>query len=161
MSAPKSIVKINKTGVQYTSSVDKANYYLFELTRGALRDVGKFVRKTFQAEYYNVFQRHTGEGPKAISYKVWSARSTEHPRVDIGIQRNSPGKVVKGWYMFYLLRGTKHIRQNSLLEDIVKNNTAQIIDIESQYLTGLEDEAAALQKLRDVSEGDMEEEADT
>ena len=44
MSAPKSVTKINKNGVTYTSNVDACQYYLHELNRAALRDVGKFVK---------------------------------------------------------------------------------------------------------------------
>ena len=43
MSAPKSVVKIEKNGVKCTSSVDFCEYSIKELTRAALRDVGKFV----------------------------------------------------------------------------------------------------------------------
>ena len=44
MSVPKSVVKVKKNGVEYTSNVDAAQYYIHELNRAALRDVGKFVK---------------------------------------------------------------------------------------------------------------------
>ena len=43
MAVPKSVTRINKNGVQYIDSVDRVNYTLEELTRAALREVGKFV----------------------------------------------------------------------------------------------------------------------
>ena len=46
MSVPKSVIKFKKSGVVYTSSVDRAEYTIRELTRAALRDVGKFVSRT-------------------------------------------------------------------------------------------------------------------
>ena len=51
MPVPKSVTKINKDGVTYVSEVDKANYYIFELSRAALRDVEKFVRSEFKKKY--------------------------------------------------------------------------------------------------------------
>lgn len=48
MSVPKSVVKFDKNGVVYTSSVDRANYTMKELSRAALRDVGKFVCREFR-----------------------------------------------------------------------------------------------------------------
>ena len=65
MSAPKSVTKINKNGVTYTSNVDAAQYYIHELSRAALRDVGKFVRTKWREVYYNYFTRHTGDAGKA------------------------------------------------------------------------------------------------
>ena len=52
MSVPKSVVKVKKNGVEYTSNVDVASYYIHELSRAALRDVGKFVRAEWRKVYY-------------------------------------------------------------------------------------------------------------
>ena len=65
MAAPKSVVKFTKNGVEFISSVDRAQYFLFELTRAALRDVCRYVRKQYRTAYYHEFKRHTGEGPRA------------------------------------------------------------------------------------------------
>ena len=61
MSAPKSVVKIDKNGVKYTSNVDFCQYSIKELTRAALRDVGKFVKRRFRESYYQQFKKHTGD----------------------------------------------------------------------------------------------------
>ena len=45
MPMPKSVVKVKKDGVEYISNVDRTKYTLTELTRAALKDVGKFLRK--------------------------------------------------------------------------------------------------------------------
>lgn len=47
MSVPKSVIKLNKNGVQYVSSCDRAQYTIKELTRAALRDVGKFLVRQY------------------------------------------------------------------------------------------------------------------
>lgn len=144
MSVPKSVVKIKKNGVQYTSSVDRANYFLFELSRAAMRDVGKYVRKKFRQAYYQTFRKHTGEGPKAISYTVISGRNTKYPRVEIGIRHSAPGKPVPGFYTYFHEVGTSRHKKYGLLSKTVYENIPEIIEIESQYLSGLEDEARAL-----------------
>ncbi len=46
MAVPKSVVRFKKNGVEYTSSVDRVNYTIVELTRAALRDVGKYLART-------------------------------------------------------------------------------------------------------------------
>ena len=42
MSAPKSVVRFKKDGIEYISNVDFACYTIVELSRAAMRDVGKF-----------------------------------------------------------------------------------------------------------------------
>ena len=43
MSVPKSVTKFDKNGVKFVSNVDYCQYTIQELTRAALKDVGKFV----------------------------------------------------------------------------------------------------------------------
>ena len=45
MGLPKSVIRFNKNGVQYVSSCDRTQYTIRELTRAALRDVGKFITR--------------------------------------------------------------------------------------------------------------------
>lgn len=155
MSVPKSVVKLNKNGITYTSSVEKANYYLYELTRAALRDVGRFVRKQFRQTYYQVLRRHTGEGAKAISFVVLSSKNTKYPRVEIGIKHSSPGKEVHGFYTYFHEVGTSRHKKQGILSKTVYGNIDKIIEIESQYLSALEDEARALNMIseKEYSEG--------
>ena len=140
MSTPKSVVKVKKSGVEYTSNVEAAEYYIHELTRAALRDVGKFVKKTFRDDYYSHFKKHTGDGGKAVNYVVVSSKSTTNPRVEIGLKR---GKV-DGFYAFFQEFGSSKTPKLGLLHNAVEGNIQQIVEIESKYLSGLEDEAQAL-----------------
>ena len=140
MSAPKSVVKVKKSGVEYTSNVDAAQYYIHELNRAALRDVAKFVRTKFREAYYSHFQRHTGDGGKAVNYVVVASKSTTAPRVEIGLKK---GKV-DGFYAFFQEFGSSRTPKLGLLRNTVEGNIQQIIEIESKYLSGLEDEATAL-----------------
>lgn len=154
MGAPKSVVKLSKNGVQYTSNVDKCEYYLFELSRAALRDVAKFVKKKFKESYYSHFKKRTGLGGKAVRSVVYSSKKTQYPRVEISLPRARRGKQVPGFYSSFQELGTSRTPKMGLLTNAVEQNIAEIIKIESQYLSGLEDEAKALSLIE--SEDDYE-----
>lgn len=159
MSAPKSVTKLKvkdgKVNITYESNLDAAQYYLFELTRAALRDVGKFVTKVFRTAYYQHFQKRTGNAGKATKYKVWAGAKTTAPRVQIGLKTGQ----VYGFYAYFQEFGTSTgIPRLGLLTHAVEDNVAEIVKIESQYLSGLSDEAERLDAL--INEDDMEGDAD-
>ena len=151
MPTPKSVIKINKDGVKYESFADQDKYYIFELTRAALRDVGKYVRKMFFNEYYKIFQKKTGKGGKAIQVKVWSSKSTTNPRVSVGWKKGRSD----GFYSWFQEVGTKGQnpqRRHGILQKVVNDNISEIIKIESQYLSEVGND-----RLIDESETDIEE----
>lgn len=153
MSVPKSVVKVNKNGVTYTSNVDACQYYLFELNRAALRDVAKFVKVKFRDSYYSHFDRETGNAGRATSYSVLSNSKTKYPRVEIGLKKNQ----LKGTYGYEQEFGTSTVPRLGLLRGAVEDNIAQIIEIESKYLSGLEDEAKALSMINEEDYSDEDE----
>ncbi len=150
MPTPKTVTKVLKNGVEYTSNVDKASYTIKELSRGALRDVAKYVKKTFNNDYYQHFNKHTGDGGKAVRAVVYSTEKTIYPHVEIGLKK---GKV-DGFYGLFQETGTSKQEKLGLLTNAVESNVAQIIEIESKYLSALEGEAEAL--LAKISEEDLE-----
>lgn len=159
MSAPKSVTKLKvkdgKVNITYESNLDAAQYYLFELNRAALRDVGKFVTKVFRTAYYQHFQKRTGNAGKATKYKVWAGAKTTAPRVQIGLKTGQ----VDGFYAYFQEFGTSTgIPRLGLLTHAVEDNVDEIVKIESQYLSGLSDEAERLDAL--INEDDMEGDAD-
>lgn len=159
MSAPKSVIKINKNGVEYTSSVDAANYYLFELSRAALRDAGKFLKKKAQANFYEEFRKITGRAGQsaAIDTKVWSSKNTKYPKLEIGLAVAGRGKALTRWFFFQEI-GTSKTPKKSILTNTAKDNIAEIVKIESQYLSGLSGEASRLDKMiNENDEGDENE----
>ena len=152
MPTPKSVVKIDKDGVKYESFADQAVYYLFELTRAALRDVGKFVRKKFYQEYYSTFTKKTGKGGKAIKVKVWSSRNTTSPRVSIGWKKGRSD----GFYSWFQEIGTKgrsSMRRYGILTKIVQNNISEIQKIEGAYLSGIGEKTNFDENEIDIEEG--------
>ena len=140
MSVPKSVVKVNKQGVTYTSNVDAAKYYIFELNRAALRDVAKFVKRTFRDSYYDNFDKETGNAGRATSSAVLSNKDTKYPRVEIGLKKTT----TKGVYAYEQEFGTSTVPRLGLLTHAVEDNIPKIIEIESKYLSALDDEARAL-----------------
>lgn len=158
MPAPKSqtkvLVKKGKTEVIYEDNFDAAGYYIHELNRAALRDVGKYVTKLFRTAYYQHFKKHTGNAGKATKYKVIAGPKTTSPRLQIGLMT---GKV-DGFYAYFQEFGSSKTPKLGLLTHAVQDNVAEIVKIESQYLSGLSDEAAQLESL--INENDYEGDAD-
>lgn len=153
MPVPKSVTRVTKDGVKIISNVDKAQYFMFELCRAALRDSGKIVARRFRDKYYNHFKKHTGSGGKSIKYKVWSNVNTIQPRLQIGIPHAHRGKKVKGFYAYFHEMGTSKTPALGFLRKSVEENIAEIVNAQSQYLSALEDEARALSL---IDENEME-----
>lgn len=134
MSLPKSVVKIKKDGVEFTSSVDRVSYTIRELTRAALRDVGKLVcRRTRQK-----IRRRTGRLVKNIQYWV---RKQEGDLL-VGFK---PG----GFYGGFQELGTEKQPKVGALSNAVKENINTIRDIEGKYLSAIEDEQKALRLIEE------------
>lgn len=156
MSAPKSVSKVlyknGKTSVEFTDSVETAEYELYELTRAALRDVGKFISKKFMELYDANFSKHTGNARKSIKAKVFSSKSTQYPRVDIGIKGG------KGFYSMYEEFGSSTVKRYGLLTKAVEGNVSTIVEIESQYLQHLTEESERLKAMIDEDEIEVDNE---
>lgn len=142
MSVPKSVVKINSKGVTYTSSVDRASYTIRELTRAALRDVGRYVTRTCNTAAQKLpgmkRSRRVRGGTSAFQYWV----RKQECDLQVGIKHNT-------WYGADQELGSKNQPKRGILRGSVYNNVPKIIEIESQYLSALEDEAAALRLIED------------
>jgi hypothetical protein len=141
---PKSVVKINKDGVQYVSNCDRVQYTIRELTRAALRDAGKFVCRSFKDNYYTIFRRRKGNVGKYTQY--WVKYKQKEPELQVGIKPNA-------FYGGFQELGSSKTERLGILSKSVQENVNKIIEIESQYLSALEDEAKALSL---ISEDDYE-----
>lgn len=133
MGMPKSVTKIKKGNVEYISSVDKVQYTLEELSRAALRDVGKFICNKFRSGYYGIFSKKKGNVGRYTQYWV---RKKECD-LQIGIKPSA-------FYGAFQEFGSSKTKKVGLLQKTVNENIAEIVEIESKYLSGLEDEAKAL-----------------
>lgn len=159
MPTPKAQTKVlykkGECTVEYTDNLDATQYYMHELTRAALRDVGKFVSKKFRESYEQNFRKITKKAAKSIKYNVYSSKSTTNPRVEVGIK----GGYLQGTYSMFQEFGSYHTPRLGLLHHAVEDNVAEIVRIESQYLSGLEDEANRLESMLNENEyeGDSDE----
>lgn len=148
MSVPKSVTKVSRDGsVTYTSNVDAVKYTLKELTRGALRDVGKYLRKQYRLNFYARFKKISGQVGKGTSYWV---RSRECD-LQIGIARKGVGF----WGGFFEI-GTSKTPKMNILRNTVYNNIPKIIEIESKYLSELNKDKPSLSGLNEGEYGDEE-----
>lgn len=140
MSVPKSVVKIDKKGVHYTSSVDRATYTIIELTRAAMRDVGKYIVRTANSSAMELKglkkSRRVRGKSSTFKYQVPWAK-TGLPHVEVGVKHGT-------WYGEQQELGTSNQPKRQILRNSAHDNIAKIIEIESQYLSALEDEAKAL-----------------
>lgn len=140
MSVPKSVVRFRKNGVEYISSVDRASYTIIELSRAAMRDVGKFLarmanEKAMKLPGLKKSRRVRGRTSTFLYNVPWA--KTGLPHVEVGVTHDT-------WYGVDQEMGTSNQPKRSILKNAAHQNIAKIIEIESKYLSALEDEARAL-----------------
>lgn len=140
MSVPKSVVRFKNGNVEYTSSVDKASYTILELTRAALRDVGKFIARTANTAAMKLpglkkSRRVRGRTSTFLYNVPWA--KTGLPHLEVGVTHNT-------WYGEEQELGSSKQPKRQILRNSTHDNIAKIVEIESQYLSALEDEAEAL-----------------
>jgi HK97 gp10 family phage protein len=140
MSVPKSVVRFRKNGIEYTSSVDRANYTILELTRAALRDCGKFIVRTANSEAMKLqglkkSRRVRGKSSTFLYNVPWAKKGLPH--LEVGVTHGT-------WYGEQQELGTSQQPKRGILRNSTHDNVAKIIEIQSKYLSALEDEARAL-----------------
>ena len=153
MSVPKSVVKFKGTNVEYTSNVDFACYTIVELSRAAMRDVGKFIARTANSKAMKLpglkKSRRVRGSTSTFRYKVpWAKAGLPH--LEVGVTHST-------WYGVEQEMGSSKQPKRSILRNSAHDNIAKIIEIESKYLSYLESEAQALAA---ISEGEYEGGAD-
>lgn len=153
MSVPKSVIRFKKGNVEYTSNVDFACYTIVELSRAAMRDVGKFLtRKANDAAMklpgLKKSRRVRGK-TSTFRYTVpWAKEGLPH--LEVGVTHDT-------WYGVDQEVGSSSQPKRQILGNSAKQNLAKIVEIESKYLSAMEDEARALSL---IDEGEYEGGAD-
>lgn len=140
MSVPKSVVRFRKNGIEYTSSVDRAAYTIVELTRAALRDCGKYIVRTANTEAMKLpglkkSRRVRGRSSTFLYNVPWAQAGLPH--LEVGVKHGT-------WYGEQQELGSSQQPKRQILRKSAHDNVAQIIEIQSKYLSALEDEAEAL-----------------
>lgn len=152
MAVPKSVVRIVKGDVKYVSNVDRVQYTLVELTRAALRDVGRFVvwRANNEAmKLRGMFSKKASagasfEGPHKRVKGTTSTFLYSVPWVKKGLPHLEVGITDDAWYGVDQELGSSEMPRLGILRNTAQANLAKIVEIESKYLSALEDEAEAL-----------------
>ena len=149
MPMPKSVTKINKDGVEFVSSVDRANYTIEELSRAALRDVAKLVRKRMVQKLKKLpGMKRSKRIYKSTQYWV-RKRETD---LQIGFKHDT-------WYGVHQELGDRNQPARHILRGTVMENIDEIRKIEGQYLSAIEDENNAIAMIDEkeyIPEGDEE-----
>lgn len=154
MPVPKSVVKFNRNGVEYVSSVDRVNYTINELTRRALMDVGRFVLREVAKKVrgINKFTRKSRYAPKR--YQMWVLKKENE--LVLGVENTKKGAKT-AWWADQSELGTNGQPKRGILYETVRDNIDKIREIEGQYLSAIEDENKAFAL---INENDVQEEAE-
>ena len=152
MSVPKSVVKIKKGNVEYTSRVDFAAYTIVELSRAAMRDVGKYVTRKVNSKAMRLRgmvskKNRPSAGFAGINNRVKGRTSTflyDVPWAKSGLPHLELGITDEAWYGVDQELGKSGMPKLGLLRNTTYEQIAKIVEIESKYLSALEDEARAL-----------------
>lgn len=151
-----SVVKIKKGNVEYTGKVDIAKYTMRQLTRRALQDVARYVLYHVTKKVNAIPHiKQTAKNKKSPSkyfggrYQSWVLSRENY--LQLGIENTKHGAVT-AWWADQAELGTNRQPKRAILHDTVYDNIDKIREIESQYLSYLNDEAAAMNAIRDVPE---------
>lgn len=143
MPMPKSVTKYsNKNGVTFTSGVDRANYTIQELSRAALKDVAKVIRKKMIAKLKEL--PGMKKNKRIYSSTQYWVRKKETD-LQVGFKHNT-------WYGVLQELGGKNQPKRSILRDTVFESIDDIQKIEAQYLSAVEDEMRAQQLIDEAEE---------
>lgn len=140
MPLPKSVTKISKNGVEFVSSVDRANYLITELTRAAMKDVAKYVLRIVRANVRAISSQTKKMRYAGMRYQYWVRK--KECDLQLGIENTKFG-AESAWWADQSELGTGNQPKRGFLRSAVYDNIATIRQIESQYLSAIEDEAGA------------------
>lgn len=152
MAAPKSVMKINKNGVTFTESVDRANYFITELTRAAMKDVAKYVLRIVRANVRGINNQTRKMRYAPMRYQYWVRK--QECDLQLGVENTAKGAET-AWWADQSELGTGKQPQRGFLRSAVYSNISMIREIESQYLSAIESED---ESMIDEGENDPEEE---
>lgn len=142
MPMPRSVIRVNKNGVKYISNVDRAQYTIKELSRAALKDVAKLIRRRMLDKARKMPGMRRGKRiPNAFQYWV---RKRETDLV-VGIKHDT-------WYGVEQELGTSNQPKRSIVRDTVYENIDEIRRIQGKYLSAISAENKALGLINEEEE---------
>lgn len=142
MAMPKSVTKITKDGIEFTNNVDRVQYTIEELSRAALRDSAKLVRKRLMQKLKDLpGMRRNRRVYRSAQYWV-RRRETD---LIIGFKHDA-------WYGSRSELGTHGSPARGFLRESVYENIDQIREIQGKYLSAIEDERRAMAAINESGE---------
>lgn len=127
MPLPNAKMKIKKDGVRFESNVDATQYMLTELTRAALRDTAKFLRKRMVEKFRQLPGMRRSKRPYSSAQYWVRKRETD---LQIGLKHNT-------WYGVLQELGDRGQPKRDILRSTVMENIDEIQKIQAQYLSAL------------------------
>ena len=142
MAMPKSVTKVRKDGIEFTSNVAQVEYTIHELSRAALRDVAKLLRNRVK----QAAPKATGNLHRNIG--TWVRKGSDgEPYLQIGIydQTRAKKKGLKyAFYAHFLEFGTSTKAAvnggRGFLRSAVTDSLADVAQIQAKYLKSLDDQ---------------------
>lgn len=135
-----STLKFKKGEIVYESNVDRANYFIDELTRAALKDVGRFILREVskQVKSINKYTKSSKYAPRR--YQMWVRKKENY--LDLGIENTKYGAET-AWWADQAELGTHNQPKRGILTSTVYDNIDKIREIEAHYLSAIEDDLNA------------------
>jgi HK97 gp10 family phage protein len=146
-------VKIEKDGITYESGADRMNYTIRELSRAALRDCGKILRKKAKEKA----PVRSGRLRQNIGVWVRKVKDQELPFLQVGYKKAkyTKGKESSARHAHLVERGTKSrthktghgtgtMPAHNIIYNAVTENIDEIRKIQGAYLSAVDDENRAL-----------------
>ena len=134
MPVPKSVTKVTKDGIKYTSSVDRVKYTLVELQRAALRDTAKLLRKRMIAKLKKLPGLKKAKRPYS-STQYWVRK--KETDLQIGFKHDT-------WYGVLQELGTKNQPKRDILRGTTLESIDDIMKVQGAYLSAINEENRAL-----------------
>ena len=142
MPMPKSVTKVKKDGIEFISNVDRAQYTIQELSRAALKDVAKLLRKRMVQELKTLpGMRRSKRIYNSTQY--WVRR--RECDLQIGVKHDA-------WYGVNQELGTKGMPKKGVIRETTFKHIDEIRKIQGQYLSAIEDENRALELIDEEEE---------
>lgn len=132
MAMPKTVTKVTKDGITFTSNVDKSQYTIQELTRGALRDCAKLIRRRMIDKLKELpGMKRNKRLYRSTQYWVRKWESD----LQIGFKHDT-------WYGAESELGTNGQPARGILRDTVYENIDELRKIQAQYLSAITTDSA-------------------
>lgn len=132
MAMPRSVTRTTKDGIKFIDNVDRAQYTINELTRAALSDTARFVRRRMNDEVRKLPGMRRAKRPYSSNQYWVRRRETD---LQIGFKHDT-------WYGVEQELGTNGQPARNILRNSVYNNIDEIRRIQSKYLSAITTDSA-------------------